>query len=306
MAPPGGGPDSLLIQGTTPLHAVYEVTTGQEARAAVQKIADKKVKQIKIWVDDRDTKRGIFKKMSPEVYSSIIDEAHKHGILVHAHATSLTDQKGVVKAGVDVVVHTIMGEKLDDEYLAILKEKKPYWAPVMGLGDRAELCDNDNQFVERVLPAKTIADIREGRNAFGMPGCAAPPNPNAAKREENLKYNFPKMIEAGARLVLSTDAGVLPKYSFGWAEHHELGMYVTLGLRPAQAIVASTQRPTEVLRINDTGTLATGKRAEFLLNHGNPIEKTLNTRQINSVYLNGAKLDRNKLLARWKKTTSSQ
>ena len=47
-----------------------------------------------------------------------------------------------------------------------------------------------------------------------------------ARRDENLRFNFPKMIESGARLVLSTDAGVLPGYSFGWAEHHEMGMYV--------------------------------------------------------------------------------
>ena len=39
MAPPGGGPDSLLIQGTGPLHAVYEVSTPDEAVAAVRKIA---------------------------------------------------------------------------------------------------------------------------------------------------------------------------------------------------------------------------------------------------------------------------
>src|ERR1700728_41031 len=39
MAPPGGGPDALLIQGTTPLHAVHEVSTPGEARAAVQQMA---------------------------------------------------------------------------------------------------------------------------------------------------------------------------------------------------------------------------------------------------------------------------
>ena len=306
MAPPGGGPDSLLIQGTTPLHAVYEVTTGQEARAAVQTITNKKIDQIKIWVDDRDARRGIQQKMPPEVYNAVIDEAHKRGIMVHAHATSLADQKALVKAGVDVLVHTVTGEKLDDEFLAILKEKKPYWAPVMGLSDRPEICEDNSQFVEQVLPAQTIADIREGRNAFGMPGCAAPPNPNAARRDENLKYNFPKMIEAGARLVLSTDAGVLPKYTFGSAEHHEIEMYVKLGLSPAQAIVASTSRPTDVLRIKDTGTLATGKRADFAVLNANPLENIRNTRQIDSVYLNGAKLDRDKLLAGWKKAPSSQ
>ena len=63
MAPPGGGPDALLITGTTPLHAVYEVSTAEEARAAVRRIAAMKIPQIKFWVDNRDNTRGTMKKM---------------------------------------------------------------------------------------------------------------------------------------------------------------------------------------------------------------------------------------------------
>src|SRR5581483_1785539 len=96
MAPPGGGPDALLIQGTGPLHAVYEVSTPEEAIAVVRKLAARNIKELKFWVDNRDNQRGAHKKMPPEVYSAIIAEAHKHGMLVHAHATNLADQKGVV------------------------------------------------------------------------------------------------------------------------------------------------------------------------------------------------------------------
>ena len=59
---------------------------------------------MKIWVDDR---RGTYPKMTPEVYNAIIDEAHSHGMLVHAHAIQLADQKAVVRAGADVLVHTV-------------------------------------------------------------------------------------------------------------------------------------------------------------------------------------------------------
>ncbi len=120
------------------------------------------------------------------------------------------------------------------------------------------------------------------------------------QREENLRYNFPKYIAAGARIVLGTDAGVSQKYSYGFAEHHEIGMYVRLGLTPAEAIIASTSRPTEVLRITDTGLLAKGKRADFVVLNANPLENIRNTRQIESVYFNGAKLDRAVLQAKFK------
>src|SRR5262249_52535358 len=80
IAPPGGGPDALLIQGTGPLHAVSEVSTPGEAVAAVRKIAATKTNQIKFWVDNRDNNRGARKKMPPEVYTQLIAEAHKYGI----------------------------------------------------------------------------------------------------------------------------------------------------------------------------------------------------------------------------------
>jgi imidazolonepropionase-like amidohydrolase len=292
MAPPGGGPDALLIQGTAPLHAVYEVSTPDEAIAVVRKLAARNIHELKFWVDNRDNLRGARKKMPPEVYTPLIAEAHKHGMLVHAHATNLEDQKGVVRAGVDVLVHTLMAEKVDDEFLAILRAKRPYWTPVMGLGDRSELCDGDDGFIEQSLTASVVADIEAGKTWLPSPPCSAPPSAQFVQREENLRYNFPKYIAAGARVVLGTDAGVSAKYSFGFAEHHELAMYVGLGLTPAQAIVAATSRPTEVLRIRDTGVLAKGKRADFIVLNANPLENIRNTRAIDSVYLAGVRLDR--------------
>ena len=301
MAPPGGGPDALLIQGTTPLHAVSEVSTPEEAVAAVRNFAARRVGEVKFWVDNRDNTRGGRKKMPPEVYTALIAEAHRHGMIVHAHATNLQDQKGVVKAGVDVLVHTVVNEPIDDEMMALLREKKPYWAPVMGLADRSELCDDANPFIEQVLPDRVIADIRAGKTWLPSSPCSAPPNAQAVQREANLQYNFPKYIAAGARIVLGTDAGVSAKYSYGFAEHHEIGMYVRLGMTPAEAIIVSTSRPTEVLRIQDTGTLAKGKRADFLVLSANPLENIRNTREIDSVYLGGARLDREALQAKFKR-----
>ena len=145
-----------------------------------------------------------------------------------------------------------------------------------------------------------IADIRAGKTWLPSPPCSAPASAQFAQREENLKYNFPKYIAAGARIVLGSDAGVSAKYSYGFAEHHEIGMYVRLGLTAAEAIVASTSRPTEVARIKDTGLLAKGKRADFIVLNANPLENIRNTREIDSVYLYGARLDRAALQTKFK------
>src|SRR5205807_3813847 len=92
MAPPDGGPDAILIKGTKALHAIYEVSTPAEARLSIQSMAGKNLKNVKIWVDDRG---GTYPKLPAAVYTAIIDEAHKHKMMVHAHATTLADQKAV-------------------------------------------------------------------------------------------------------------------------------------------------------------------------------------------------------------------
>jgi len=302
MAPPNGGPDAVLRVATSKLRVINEVTTAAEARAAVQKMAAQKIPAVKMWVDDR---RGTYPKLTEEAYLAILDEAHKHKMIVHAHATTLADQKAVVKAGADVVVHMVQGEKLDDEYLALLKEKKPYWATVIGLGDPTGVCQPD-PFFEVALPAKVIAEIRATTERRPLAPSCGPPSPNAPRREEIMAYNFPRMIASGARIVLGTDTGIQPGHTFGSGEHVELARWVQLGLSPSDAIVAATKRPAELLGLKDMGTLAAGKRADFIVLDANPLDNILNTRKIASVYLDGAKFDREAMIARWKRAEQSQ
>jgi imidazolonepropionase-like amidohydrolase len=302
MAPPNGGPDEVLREATSALHVINEVSTAQEARAAVQAMARKKIRQVKIWVDDR---RGTYPKMTPEVYEAVIDEAHKRGMIVHAHATTLADQKAVVRAGTDVLVHLVQREKLDDEFLALLKEKKPYWATVIGLGDPTAVCEHD-PFFEQALPDRVIVAIRATKEARPLTANCAPPSTNSSAREAIVAYNFPRMIASGARIVLGTDSGVEPGHTFGSAEHLELARWVQLGLSTSDAIVAATQRPAELMGLKDSGTLAVGKRADFIVLDASPLEDIRNTRRISAVYLYGVRFDREAMLARWKTANAPQ
>jgi imidazolonepropionase-like amidohydrolase len=296
-APPNGGPDEVLRAATSALHVINEVPTAQEARASIQKMSARGIKAVKIWVDDR---RGTYPKMTPEVYTAIIDEAHRHHMMVHAHATTLADQKAVVSAGADVLVHLVQGEKLDDEYLALLKQKKPYWATVIGLGDPTAVCEHD-PFFEQALPDPVIAQIRANTERKPLTANCAPPAANTARREEIIAYNFPRMIASGARIILGTDTGVEPGHTFGSGVHLELARWVQLGLTPSDAIVAATGRPAESMGLTDMGTLAAGKRADFIVLDANPLDDIRNTRRISDVYLNGVKLNRQAMVARWKK-----
>ncbi len=78
--------------------APHWITTEAEGRKAVDELAEKKVDIVKIWVDTRDSK---YRKLTPEIYGPIIDEAHKVGLRVTAHIFDLAGmRKGPIFAEV--------------------------------------------------------------------------------------------------------------------------------------------------------------------------------------------------------------
>jgi imidazolonepropionase-like amidohydrolase len=300
FAPPNGGPDHILREATNELHVVNEVTTAAAARAAVQRVAKQGLRHLKMWVDDRN---GTYPKLTPEVYTAIVEEAHAHKIVVHAHAIQLVDQKAVLRAGADVLVHMVQRQPLDDEFLALVRDKKPYWATVIGLGDPNGICQPD-PFFEQAMPEAVIAKIRATTERRPLTPSCGPPPATAAERERQMAINFPKMLAAGVRVVLATDTGIHPGHTFGSGEHVELARWVQLGMSPAEAIVAATSRPAQLMGQTDLGALAAGRRASFIVLDANPLQSIRNTRTIADVYLDGVRLDRGALRAQFTRPAS--
>ena len=69
------------------------------------------------------------------------------------------------------------------------------------------------------------------------------------------------------------------------------------GMTPMQVIVAATSRGAEYLGLADAGTLATGKRADFLVLDANPLDDIRNTRRIAKLFIKGDEIDRGALKA---------
>ena len=128
----------------------------------------------------------------------------------------------------------------------------------------------------------------------------------AAQTWEQTKVMVPKLVAAGVKVVLGTDAGGRPTgdHFFGWTAHTELENMVAAGMTPAQVIVASTKLAAESLVQTDLGLIAPGKSAAFVVLDANPLEDILNTRRINKVYLRGKEVDRAGMRTAWTKGTN--
>lgn len=102
--------------------------TPEAARQNVARVAGQGANIIKIRVDDN---LGTTTKMAPEVYRAIIDEAHTRRLRVAAHIFYLADAKALLRAGVDYIAHSVRDQDLDDETIALLKERNVPYCPTL-------------------------------------------------------------------------------------------------------------------------------------------------------------------------------
>ena len=102
---------------------------------------------------------------------------------------------------------------------------------------------------------------------------------------------------AGMRVVMGTDTGQ-PRFLIGYFTHLDLESFVAFGMTPSEAIVAATRDAAEIGHFN-TGLVAPGRSADFIVLDANPIDNIANTRRINKVYLRGQEVPRAAMRAKW-------
>ena len=106
-----------------------------------------------------------------------------------------------------------------------------------------------------------------------------------------LQRSLARLSAANARIVLGSDTG-LQDHLFGMAEQRELESMNKAGMSPMQVIVAATSRPAEYMKLDQMGTLAAGKEADFLVLDANPLDDITNTQRISKIFIKGAEVDR--------------
>lgn len=288
---PNAGPGALAYKGIA-----YEVSTEEQIRQAVREQAARKVDGIKVWVDDRG---GRAPSLSPELSRAAVDEARKHNLRVAAHVYYHKDAVDLAAAGVDSFAHLVRNAVMDEPLLASVIKRRVFVMPNMGGAERNTHTTTPGWFDEPHL-AGLLRDAVAPEVIERMKGLFAPRDAKVVETVRatyrNIHQNTRRLSEAGARIILGCDTG-LPDHFHGYAEQRELELMHSAGMTPMEVIVAATSRAAEYLALHDRGTLAVGKRADFLVLDANPLDDIRNTRRISRMFVNGAEIDRAALKA---------
>jgi imidazolonepropionase-like amidohydrolase len=228
--------------------------------------------------------------MTPEVYAAVIDEAHRRGLRVAAHVFYLDDAKGLLRAGVDMIAHSVRDKEIDDEFVALMKARDVPYCPTLTrevstfVYESTPKFFDDPFFLAEADPAM-VARLKEPARQQAMAQSKSAQAYKAALKvaERNLK----KASDAGLLIVMGTDSGAFPERFQGYFEHVEMAMMVDSGMTPVQVLRSATAGAARALKRTDIGKVEPGAWADFVVLERNPVDHIQDTRSILSVWIGG-------------------
>ena len=188
---------------------------------------------------------------SDEELAAIVDEAHRAGIKVAAHAHGDAGIRACIRAGVDCIEH---GSLASDETIQMMVDHGTFLVPTSYLSEGLDVSQAAPE-----LQAKAAEVFPKARAMLG------------------------KAIAAGVKIACGTDAPAIPHGE----NAKELWAMVDRGMTPMQALRAATVMSAELIGVDDRGRLAPGLLADIIAVPGDPSEDITTTQDVRFVMKGG-------------------
>ena len=218
---------------------------------------------IKFYADRRyflkDSALHSWVNFTEDEMKAMVDEAHRLGRRVAAHAMGREGIEASLKAGVDSIEH---GYGLDEEMMDRMVRQGTYWCPTIYVG----------------------VYVAEGRAAAGAPIWLT-------MRDLEAKA-FGLAVRKGVKIAYGTDAG-----GYAWTENQakEFAYMVRYGMTPMQAIQSATIAAADLLeRQSDLGAVEPGKYADIIAVTGDPLRDITELERVRFV-MKAGEVHRNEL-----------
>ena len=186
-----------------------------------------------------------------EEAKAIVEEAHRLGKKVAAHAVGSDGIAAALRAGANTIEH---GDGLTDTQMDEMVRKGVYWVPTLTIDRSFATAMRREEFWKKTF------DLQQA--------------------------NFTKAMQKGVKIALGTDAG-----GFDWKkvnQAREFEYYVQYGMTPMQAIRAGTSVASELLGWSETaGTVEAGKWADLVAVSGNPLKDITELQKVKFVMKGG-------------------
>jgi len=287
----------LLVSGppitTTAGHLHYvgfQADSPEEIRRATRVLIGAGVDSLKIMATGGMMTRGTNPSTSQytvEELRAAVDETHRVGRRVVAHAHGTPGIRNAVRAGVDTIAHCkwqaeVSGRDYEPRLRKELSLGSHWWKPAVRDLDLAVI----EEMIERGINVDlTFSGVR--RTLIPHDGMKAEEQESCRAQLRELHHHYRVVKEAGVKVIVSSDAGP------GGTKFEDFALgpmgVVEAGIMDAmEALVAVTRLPAEAVGLEDeVGTVEPGKCADLVVVDGDPLEDLRSLRRVEFVMLAG-------------------
>lgn len=271
----------------------------QAAEEGVRYLAARGAHAVKVWYIDADR--------PAEEMAAVVEaagaEAARRGLPLIVHATELDLAKTALRAGADLLVHSVEDRPVDDEFLELARQAGTVYTPTLTVGagyqemfeaavsGRAPEIDDPHGCVDPTTRARVVETAELGEIAreegFSTERLEARA-PSLEEQKRRMNENLLAVHRAGIPVAMGTDAGN-PLTLHGPSVYAELEAMEAAGMSPADVLVAATLGGARAMGLEEeTGTLEAGKAADLLVLRADPAASTAAWRELQWVVRGGS------------------